>query len=122
MWRRILALIVKELLAILKDAKSRVVLIGPPLIQLVVFGYAATFDLSKVPFAVVDYDRSIASRELVARSYTNLSQSEYDLATEGKENIYRKTDAAAVDPLSIRKRDTRDIVTVINIDLGNLLA
>jgi ABC-2 type transport system permease protein len=67
MWRRVLALIVKELLAVLKDAKSRVVLIGPPLIQLVVFGYAASYDLNKVPFAVVDHDRSSASRDLVAR-------------------------------------------------------
>jgi ABC-2 type transport system permease protein len=67
MWRRVLALILKELLAVLKDRKSRVVLIGPPLIQLVVFGYAATFDLNQVPFAVFDQDRSAASRDLVAR-------------------------------------------------------
>ncbi len=67
MWRRILALIVKELLAILKDGKSRMVLIGPPLIQLVVFGYAATFDLNHVPIAILNQDRSAASRELVAR-------------------------------------------------------
>jgi ABC-2 type transport system permease protein len=66
MWRRILALIVKELLAVLKDKRSRFVLIGPPLIQLLVFGYAATFDLNHVPFAVVDQDRSVASRDLVA--------------------------------------------------------
>lgn len=67
MWRRVLALVVKELLAILKDAKSRAVLIGPPLVQLVVFGYAATFDLNHVPFAVLNHDRSAASRELVAQ-------------------------------------------------------
>ncbi len=67
MWRPILALIVKELLAVLKDAKSRVVLVGPPLIQLMVFGYAATFDLNHVPIAIYDQDRSAASRDLVAR-------------------------------------------------------
>jgi ABC-2 type transport system permease protein len=67
MWRRILALLAKELLAVLKDRKSRVVLIGPPLIQLIVFGYAATFDLNHVPFAVYDQDKSVASRDLVAR-------------------------------------------------------
>jgi drug efflux transport system permease protein len=67
MWRRILALIIKELLAVLKDPKSRIVLIGPPLIQLVVFGYAATFDLNHVPFAVFNRDRSAASRDLVTR-------------------------------------------------------
>jgi drug efflux transport system permease protein len=67
MWRRILALLVKELLAVLKDKKSRVVLIGPPLIQLVVFGYAASFDLNHVPFAVFNQDQSAISRDLVAR-------------------------------------------------------
>jgi ABC-2 type transport system permease protein len=67
MWRRILALLVKELLAVLNDPKSRVVLIGPPLLQLVVFGYAATFDLNNVPFAVFNQDQSAPSRDLVAR-------------------------------------------------------
>ena len=67
MGRQVLALIVKELLAVLKDGKSRVVLIGPPLLQLMVFGYAATFDLNHVPIAVYDADRSAASRDLVAR-------------------------------------------------------
>ena len=65
--RRIVALAVKELLAILRDKKSRIVLIGPPIAQLVVFGYAATFDLNNVPLAVYNQDRSAASRELVAR-------------------------------------------------------
>ena len=67
MLHRVLALVVKELLAVLKDAKSRMVLIGPPIIQLVVFGYAATYDLNHVPFAVYNEDPSQASRELVAR-------------------------------------------------------
>lgn len=61
-----IALVVKEFLAILKDTKSRFVIIGPPIIQMLVFGYAATFDLSNVPFAVYDEDRSAASTALVA--------------------------------------------------------
>jgi drug efflux transport system permease protein len=67
MGRQILALIVKELLAVLADPRSRWVLIGPPLIQLVVFGYAASFDLNHVPIAVYDQDHSEASRDLIAR-------------------------------------------------------
>jgi len=65
--RRIVALAIKELLALLRDKKSRIVLIGPPIAQLVVFGYAATFDLNNIPFAVYNEDRSAPSRELVAR-------------------------------------------------------
>ena len=67
MLQRILALIHKEFLALLKDPKSRAVLIVPPLIQLLVFGYAATFDLKQVPYAVYNEDRGAASRDLLAR-------------------------------------------------------
>ncbi len=65
--RRIFALAIKELLAVLRDKKSRFVLIGPPIAQLIVFGYAATFDLNDIPLAVYNEDRSAPSRELVAR-------------------------------------------------------
>jgi len=51
MWNRILALAVKEFLALLRDKRSRLVLIVPPIIQTLVFGYAATFDLNSVPYA-----------------------------------------------------------------------
>ncbi|HEX8986865.1 MAG TPA: ABC transporter permease [Rhodocyclaceae bacterium] len=67
MLHRILALVHKEFLALLKDPKSRMVLIVPPLIQLLVFGYAATFDLRQAPYAVYNEDRGSASRELLAR-------------------------------------------------------
>ncbi len=67
MWRQVLALIRKELLAVLRDARSRTVLIGPPLIQLLVFGYAASFDINHVPIAVFNQDHSQPSRDLIAR-------------------------------------------------------
>jgi ABC-2 type transport system permease protein len=67
MRRRILALVRKEFLALLKDKRSRIVVIVPPLLQLLVFGYAATFDLNRVPLAVYDESHSQASRDLVAR-------------------------------------------------------
>jgi len=65
MLRRILALTIKELLAVLRDPRSRFVLIGPPLIQIIVFGYAASFDLNQVALGIYDEDNSTWSRELV---------------------------------------------------------
>jgi ABC-2 type transport system permease protein len=62
---KIIALVIKEFLAILRDPKSRIVLVGPPIIQTLVFGYAATFDLNNVPFAVYNEDPSAASRDLI---------------------------------------------------------
>ncbi len=64
---RIVALVRKELLALLRDRASRMVLIGPPLIQIMVFGYAASFDLNHVPYAVYNEDHGAASRQLLAR-------------------------------------------------------
>ncbi|CAA9892881.1 Antibiotic ABC transporter permease [Candidatus Methylobacter favarea] len=62
-----LGLLKKEFLALFRDKKSRFVLIGPPLIQLLVFGYAASYDLNRVPIAIYNEDSGSASRELIAR-------------------------------------------------------
>lgn len=64
---RIVALVRKELLAILKDPRSRIALIAPPIVQCLIFGYAASYDLNNVPYAVLDQDRSSASRALLAK-------------------------------------------------------
>ncbi len=63
----IIALAIKELLALLRDKKSRMVLIGPPIAQLLIFGYAATFDLNHITLAVYNEDPGEASRELISR-------------------------------------------------------
>jgi ABC-2 type transport system permease protein len=64
---RILALTRKELLAVLKDPRGRFTIFVPPIMQCLIFGYAATYDLNDVPYAVLDQDRSAASREFLAR-------------------------------------------------------
>ena len=70
MWEslsRTMALIRKEIFAILKDPRTRYALILPPILQCLIFGYAASYDLNDVPYALLDQDHSAASRELVAR-------------------------------------------------------
>jgi ABC-2 type transport system permease protein len=62
-----LALIRKEFLAVLKDPRSRFIIFAPPMIQCLLFGYAASFDLNSVPYAVVDQSHSAASAALLAR-------------------------------------------------------
>jgi len=66
MWSRVLALVVKEFITLLKENKSRAVLVLPPLIQLLVFGYAATYDLKHVPYAVYNEDAGPGGRRMVA--------------------------------------------------------
>ncbi len=57
----------KEFIAVLKDPANRVILIVPPILQSLLFGYAANFDLTNVPYAVLDESRGGASTELIAR-------------------------------------------------------
>jgi len=67
MWSRIIGLLLKELLAIWRDPRSRLVLVVPPIIQFVLFAHAATYDVDKVRYALWDEDRGQVARELVAR-------------------------------------------------------
>lgn len=67
MLKRIIALTIKEFIGILKNRKSRLVLIIPPVAQIIVFGYAATFDLTNVGVAIYNEDPGIISRDIIAR-------------------------------------------------------
>ncbi len=67
MWTRLLALIVKELLVVLRDPRSRTILIAPPLFQLVLFSFAATLEVKNVDLVVLNRDEGPAGIELVRR-------------------------------------------------------
>jgi ABC-2 type transport system permease protein len=64
---RLKAQIVKVLLSYLRDPRSRATLIGPPLLQLFIFSYAVTLDVSNVSIAVLDEDSGRYSQELMSR-------------------------------------------------------
>ncbi len=64
--RRIGALLVKEFRLLLRDPRMRFFVLVPPLVQLVIFGYAATFDVRFARVAVVDEAHSPGSRALLA--------------------------------------------------------
>lgn len=67
MFGRITALIIKEILAVWRDKKSRFVLVIPPLIQLLVFSFAATLDVKNASIAILNRDMGKAAFELVQR-------------------------------------------------------
>lgn len=111
MGRQILALVLKELLAVLRDPRSRMVLVGPPLIQLIVFGYAATFDLSQVPIAIYDQDPSQPSRDLVAQFSGSPTFTIKEILNSGQ-RINALIDSRQVEMVMvIDRRFTRDLLT-----------
>jgi drug efflux transport system permease protein len=67
MWRRLRALIIKELLAVLRDPRGRIILIGPPLLQMFLFSYAATLDVTNIDIGVLNRDAGRWSTEFVQR-------------------------------------------------------
>ncbi len=71
MLARLKQMLIKEFIQVFRDKRTRFVLFGPPIIQMLVFGYAATFEVHHVPTVVLDLDHSQESRELVSRFSTS---------------------------------------------------
>jgi ABC-2 type transport system permease protein len=66
MWARTLSIMRKEVLHIVRDPHTLVLVFLIPIVQLTLLGYAATTDIDNVRTAVLDGDRSAESRELMA--------------------------------------------------------
>jgi ABC-2 type transport system permease protein len=66
MFGRILQIFIKEMIELKRDKWARFRLIVPPVIQMLVFGYAATFEVYHVSTVILDMDHSQESRELVS--------------------------------------------------------
>ena len=65
MIRRVLAITVKELLQLKRDWRTALALLGMPVILLLIYGYALSFDVQDIRLAIVDLSRTSASREVV---------------------------------------------------------
>lgn len=65
--RRMATIVRKELLVLLCNKVSRMLIIVPPLMQIVVFGWAATMEVRNVDVAVLNQDNGNWSREIVRR-------------------------------------------------------
>jgi ABC-2 type transport system permease protein len=62
---RLLAIARKEVLQLRRDTRSLYLAFLLPVLLLVLFGYAITWDVNDIPLAVVDQDHTERSRELV---------------------------------------------------------
>lgn len=66
MWDRVSVLIRKEFYQTFRDPRTRLLLFGPPLIQLILFGFAVNLDVENARMAWMDMDQTPESRELLA--------------------------------------------------------
>jgi ABC-2 type transport system permease protein len=78
MWERIREIIGKEFRQTLRNPRMRVLLFGPPLLQLLVFGYAVNMDVKSSRISWIDMDHTPDARELLSdfqeSSYFNVEQ------------------------------------------------
>jgi ABC-2 type transport system permease protein len=63
--RRLKTVTRKELLHIVRDVRSLTLALALPLVMLLLFGYALTLDVDRIPTYIYDLDRSPESRELI---------------------------------------------------------
>ncbi len=93
---RIWPFLIKEFLELKRDKWARFRLIVPPIIQMLIFGYAATFEVYHVPTIVLDRDQSQESRDLISRfSFSDRFHIVRVAQTDAEiENAINRSDAA----------------------------
>jgi len=103
-WERVRHMLTKEFIQTLRDPHTRWLLWGPPLIQMVIFGYAATLEIKHVSLAVLDWDNTQESRELVSHFVASR---------------YFEIERYAARPAELREGiDRGDFVLAVQIDSG----
>lgn len=98
MFERILAILHKEFLQVFRDPRMKMVIFVSPVVQLLIFGYAATMDITNIPTAVFDRDNTKQSRDIVRLfSYSKYFDIERCLTTESEQNdVINKTEVYGV--------------------------
>ena len=64
MWQRLKSMLIKEFIQAFRNPRMRIVLFVPPLVQLLIFGYAANTDIRNISLGVYDLDNTPESREM----------------------------------------------------------
>ncbi len=112
---RIIAIVQKEFLHIIRDPRSLVIVFLLPVIMVLLYGYAITFDIKEIRLGILDEDRTQASRQLIQR----LTSSNYFKITEELQSrneieegmLQRRFIAALVIPLDYAKKLKTELQT-----------
>jgi ABC-2 type transport system permease protein len=127
MLARLKQMLIKEFIQVFRDKRTRFVLFAPPIIQMLIFGYAATFEIHHVPTVVLDLDHSQESRDLISRftssPYFDVQRqlTDYrqigDLIDQGKATIGLEIDAGFAQ--NLRKGQTAPLQVIVDATNSN---
>jgi ABC-2 type transport system permease protein len=124
---RLKQMLIKEFIQVFRDKRARFILFVPPIVQMLIFGYAATFEIHHVPTVILDLDHSQESRELISR----FSSSPYfevqtqltshrqigDLIDRGEATVALEIDAGFAQ--SLRKGQTTPLQVIVDATNSN---
>lgn len=82
---RVMAIAKKEILQLLRDHKSVVMIFALPIIQVLLFGFVVANDVKNIKFSVYDQDQSSTSRQII----TKIEKSGFFI-NNGQTNNYRQ--------------------------------
>jgi ABC-2 type transport system permease protein len=67
MWERIKQMLIKEFIEVFRDPRMNAFIFVVPIMQLLIFSYAASTDVRHISTAIYDLDNTVSSRALVSR-------------------------------------------------------
>jgi len=120
--KRLKAIIEKEFLHIKRDPRSLAITILAPVILLVLYAYAITFDIKKIDMGVIDYDKTSLSRnyidKFISSGYFVIKDKEKDIKEQIKNLRVNKIRVLLVIPqnftFKIRKNKTADVQVILD--------
>lgn len=86
-FERVQAILIKEFKQIFRDPRMKTIIFVSPLLQIILFGYAANKDINFVPTAIYDKDNTVESRELLRRfTYSKYFVPEHYISSDKEQN------------------------------------
>ena len=102
MFERVLAILRKEFKQIFRDPRMKTIIFITPLMQILLFGYAANKDINYIPTAIYDRDNTKESRQLlrdftyskyfIPKDYIYTDQQQNDVLDKGRDSVVIRID------------------------------
>lgn len=103
-------MLIKEFIQVLRDRRTRFLLFAPAIIQMLIFGYAATLEIKHVPTVILDYDNTQVTRDLISRFAASQYFKVRRLSTDRRGDVKLLIDRGdAIIALQIDDGFTRDL-------------
>lgn len=76
--KQFLSFVRKEFYHIFRDRRTMLILLGMPVVQIILFGFAITTEVKNMKVSVLDYSKDVSTRQIIdklnAGEYFNINQ------------------------------------------------